>query len=82
MKPRHLLWVLLAALVLVAMNGGFSVPVWTRHGGGGIRPHTANETHVIMPTCPSDVSLIEFGTFCKDPMTSKIMHRGTLEAIP
>ena len=82
MTRKSFWWIVAVALVVTAMNGGFGVPVWKQHSANSITVYTTNYEYFVLPTCPTDRAILEFGTLCKDTSTGKIFYRGTLEAIP
>lgn len=82
MTFKRILAVALITVAAAATLGQFGVPMWKQHSGNSITAYTTNYEYVVLPTCPADPSILEFGAICKDIATGKILYRGTLEAIP
>jgi len=80
MKTKYIMWLIVIGILLVGAT--FRVPVWKRHSANSIQVERTEHRYIVFPTCPTDRTVMEFGTFCKDPNTGTIFYRGTLEAIP
>jgi len=74
--------VMLMLLVASASMAQFTSSVWKRHSANSVQVGRTSYQYAVLPTCPDDRSVLEFGAICKDPATGKIFYRGTLEAVP
>jgi len=73
------------ALIVVCASltlGQFSRSYWKYHSANSMQAWSDDIQYSVLPTCPTDRSVLEFGALCKDITTGKIFYRGTLEAIP
>lgn len=63
--------------VLFALASVGAVTTFTSIQGRG----TPASGYIILPTCPADLSPLEFGSVCKDLTTRTLKSKGTLEPI-
>lgn len=75
---RRLPWAILAAVLCLGIVWGSAR--WLRRNTYVTTRSPID--HIVLSTCPADVSELEFGSFCKEPSSGKIRYRGTLEVIP
>lgn len=80
-KINWIPWAILAGALALAMNGGFGRPVWKQHSSNSVEVYHSGLRYAVLPTCPADLRVMEFGTLCKDPADGKIKYRGTMEEI-